>query len=102
MNHHIRSAIMKIIVHKIEIKPNGFEIFFNVGENHYKEALGLRPGASFFVSTDYNGHKNKKPSVELSTEGLEFIGTVFNGLYATRNLKFFSSSRLTNGGSGRN
>jgi hypothetical protein len=40
---------MKIIVHKIEIKPNDFEIFFNVGENHYKEALGLGPGASLFL-----------------------------------------------------
>ncbi len=42
-DHHIKSAIMKIIVHKIEIKPNGLEIFFNVGENHYKEALGETP-----------------------------------------------------------
>ncbi len=82
-DHNLRSAIMKIVVHKIMIKSAGLEIYFNVGDNHYKEALGLSPGASFFICTDY---KSKKPSVDFSAQGL----------------KLFSSSSLRNGGQRRN
>ncbi|MFN8945585.1 MAG: hypothetical protein ACK5WZ_13290 [Pseudobdellovibrionaceae bacterium] len=47
----VRSAITKILVHKIEILNDGFEIHFHVGQAHYNQALGDQtPDASFFVS----------------------------------------------------
>ena len=99
-NPAIRSAIIKIIVHKIEIKPNGFDIHFNFGENHFNEALGHTPSASIFVSVDL---KTKMPSVELSAEGANFVSKVFKGRYAVgKNESLVGSGSLTNGGSSRN
>lgn len=68
-DHNIKSAIIKTVVHKIEIYPDGLEIHFHVGESHY-QASGNHPGASFFVS---QLPKKTKPSVGLPTEGPFFI-----------------------------
>jgi DNA invertase Pin-like site-specific DNA recombinase len=74
----VRSAIIKIIVHKIDILKDGFEIHFHVGEAHYNQALGDQtPSASFFVSfardPSLSAFKTKKPSGGLPPEGSKFV-----------------------------
>jgi len=73
----VRAAIIKIIVHKIDILKDGFEIHFHVGEAHYNQALGDQsPNASFFVSfarnSNFRAFKTKKPSGGLPPEGSNF------------------------------
>ncbi len=89
----LRSLIIKIIVYKIEILKDGFEIHFHVGEAHFKAALGDQsPSAAFFVSygknMDLKSLKTKKPSGGSPPEG-------------SKNLLDIRSSRLTNGGPDR-
>ncbi len=101
----MRSKIIKLIVHKIEILKDGFEIHFHVGEAHYNKALGNQtPSASFFVSSAQGSnprtHKNKKPSEGIPSEGHKIV---FKNLKEpacqhSKNLVDTSSSRLTNGG----
>jgi site-specific DNA recombinase len=46
-----QTAIIRKVVHKISILPNGIEIHFHVGNNHYLRELGQVPGSRpFFVS----------------------------------------------------
>lgn len=45
----MRSKIIKLIVHKIEIMKDGFEIHFHVGEAHYKSALGDHSSSASFL-----------------------------------------------------
>lgn len=47
-NPEIQAAIMRKIVHKIEVLPDGYEIFYHAGLNHYEKELGTTPGSSFF------------------------------------------------------
>ncbi len=83
----MRSDIIKLIVHKIEILKDGFEIHFHVGQAHYNNALkGQTLGAIFFVGS-------KKTKENPSVHG-----------GPSQNLNFFKgvgSSRLTNGAVGR-
>lgn len=86
----LRSLIIKIIVYKIEILKDGFEIHFHVGEAHFKAALGDKtPSAAFFVSygkdISTSPLKTKKLSGGSPPEG-------------RKNLLDIRSSRLTNGG----
>lgn len=89
----IKSAIIKTIVHKIEILKDGFEIHFHVGETHFL-ASGANPDASFFMSMA----QNKKPSAGLPTEGSIFISSA---VAASRYHQVTGSRRLTIGGGNR-
>lgn len=101
-----RSAITKLIVHKIEILQDGFEIHFHVGEAHYNKALeGQTSNAAFFVSfvnssSQVGAFKNKKPSELQSSEGLKFnVRSEKQPLLNAQNIfSGISSGRLTNGG----
>lgn len=56
----MRSDIIKLIVHKIEILKDGFEIHFHVGQAHYDNALkGQTLGATFFVYVQGRGWIDK-------------------------------------------
>lgn len=108
LDPELRSKITKLIVHKIEILKDGFEIHFHVGEAHYNQALGKFPNASFFVSlaqgSNPGSFKNKKPSDGIPSEGFSLILNGFNDSHRqlSKNLVDTSSRRLTNGGLGRN
>ncbi len=96
----LRAKIIRLTVYKIEIVPNGFEVSFFMGDNHYQTALGEKsPSASFFMSFSQRGDpttpKTKKPSRGNSAEG--FILSNFE-----KNIWCGRSRRLTNGGGGRN
>ena len=94
----LRSKIIKLVVHKVEIMVDGFEIYFHVGESHFKTALGKDPSASFFVSFLRNhGAQNKKPSLGVPGEGLKL-----NSGQSAKNQMCERSTRLTNGGPGEN
>lgn len=93
----MRSKIIKLIVHKIEIMKDGFEIHFHVGEAHYESALGDHSSsASFFVSFSSQGPKNKKAPEVLISEAIK------SNLIGAKNFLHFQagarSRRLTNGG----
>lgn len=102
----VRSAITKLIVHKIEILQDGFEIHFHVGEANYNTALeDQTSNASFFVSFAKSGSlKNKKPSDGLPSEGFKFDyrDEQISKSKLSELIYRDSSRRLTNGGSGRN
>lgn len=94
----IRSAITKIIVHKIEILKDGFEIHFHVGEAHYNRALGEQSSsASFFVSKSI---KKKKPSGGTSPDDFKFVfnESALKESQASRISLDTGSRRLTDGG----
>lgn len=94
----LRSKIIRLVVHKVEIMVDGFEIYFHVGETHFKMALGKEPSASFFVSFLRNhGAKNKKPSLGVPGEGLKL-----NSGQSAKNQMCERSTRLTNGGPNQN
>jgi len=102
----VRSAITKLIVHKIEILQDGFEIHFHVGEAYYNTALeGQTSSASFFVSfANAAGLKNKKTSEDELSEVFKFD---YNKEQVSKSqlselIYRDSSRRLTIGGAGRN
>ena len=103
----LRAAIAKLIVHKIEILNDGFEIHFHVGEAHYSQALDGHPSdASFFVSftaaSALRRQKIKKPSDESPSEGFKFVYKTNqeSKRQGSQILSCDSSRRLTNGGGG--
>jgi hypothetical protein len=56
----MRSDIIKLIVHKIEILKDGFEIHFHLGEAHNNNALQCQTlGATFFVYVQGTGWVDK-------------------------------------------
>jgi site-specific DNA recombinase len=91
-----KSAIIKKVVHKIEIKKDGIEIHYHVGQTHYTQELGQNPGSAFYISNQSHlapvlAHitpKTKTPSAGHSAGGNFSAST--------------SSRRLTNGGPGEN
>jgi hypothetical protein len=91
----MRSEIIKLVVHRIEILKDGFELQFYVGEAHYL-ALGKDPGASFFVPFFNQGPKTKKPS-----GGYPEGSVLKQPCQLSKNLLVKSSRRLTNGGPDR-
>ena len=60
-NPEIQAAIIRKIVQKIEVLPDGYEIFYHAGLNHYQAELGTLPGSAFFRS-DEIGHKKRPAS----------------------------------------
>ncbi len=102
----IRSSITKLVVDKINVSTDGFDLYFNLGDSLYKEALSdTTSRASFFgsyASSDARC-KNKKPSEESSSQDFKFDPIekqVYNRL-TSQNINRDSSSLLTIGGSGR-
>lgn len=121
----MRLKITKLIVHKIEIMKDGFEIHFYMGQTHYNKVLGDQtPSTSFFVSmrqelhgsntltaSHFSAHKlqlrtdkNQKPSDGNPPEGFK---NGFNLLKeCERQASLFlgcdRSRRLTNGGPNQN
>lgn len=107
----MRSKIIKLIVHKIEIMKDGFEIHFHVGEAHYKSALGDHSSsASFFVSFSGGAGGNQKNRAIWRTLSLKnkkapevlISEAIKSNLIGAQNFLHFQadarSRRLTNGG----
>lgn len=44
----IQNAIIRKIVHRIEVLPDGYEIFYHAGLNHYSAEFGDSPGSAPF------------------------------------------------------
>jgi site-specific DNA recombinase len=84
----MKSAIIKKLVHKIDIQKDGIEIHFHVGEAHYSQELGNNPGSSFFISAQF-GALNTTPKTKTPSAGHSAGGNFFAST---------SSRRLTNGG----
>ncbi len=83
----MQAALVKSIIHKIEVLVDGFEIHFHVGEAHYTQALGdYSSNASYFLGSS--------KIVLNESEVLKYS--------ASRILMRDSSRRLTNGGPGEN
>ncbi len=57
-NPEIQSAIIRKIVHKIEVLPDGYEIFYHAGLNHYQAEFGDSPGSAPFSFAQ----KQKRPA----------------------------------------
>jgi hypothetical protein len=74
----MRSDIIKLIVHKIEILKDGFEIHFHVGQAHYDNALkGQTLGVTFFVYVQGRGWIDK--AVEYGLGGKQSGGGAKGG-----------------------
>lgn len=85
----IQTAIIKRVVHKITIRPDGFEIHFHVGKDYYSREPGPAPGSRILFNPKYNRRASgfSKPAGK------------------SQNFNFFkdpSSSLLTNGDPTRN
>ncbi|MBL7554980.1 MAG: hypothetical protein JNM24_04090, partial [Bdellovibrionaceae bacterium] len=110
----MRSDIIKLIVHKIEILKDGFEIHFHVGQAHYDNALqgqtlGAIQGRGWIDKAGDNGlggkqsggnAKGGKKTKENPSGLLGPSGGFSNFGIESQNLNFFKrvgSSRLTNG-----
>lgn len=84
----IQAAIIKKLVHRIEVTPNGFEIDFHVGKGRIKRGVGgaLDRGATALPRA-WDGEKKERPA---------------SGYSGSRPLKKFlkdsGSKTLTNGG----
>lgn len=48
LNKDVQAAIIRKVVYKITVQPNGFEIHFHVGNSHYSRELGQTPSSRFF------------------------------------------------------
>ncbi len=83
-NPEIQASIIRKIVERIEVLPDGYEIFYHAGLNHYVAELGVQtPGSALF-----SAHKQKKPR-----------RTVRLGSFPSTSEKSFSGSTLVlNGG----
>nr|BFD66927.1 hypothetical protein HAGR004_19490 [Bdellovibrio sp. HAGR004] len=108
----MRSDIIKLIVHKIEIQKDGFEIHFHVGQAHYENALkGQTLGATFFVYVKGIGWVDKSEMNGIEIKGSKktkethsVVAGPNNGFSnfgkQSQKLNFFKrvgSSRLTSG-----
>ena len=60
LDKNVQTAIIKKVVHKITVKPNGFEIHFHVGNTYYARELGTDPSSRFF-----SFERNNRPSTNL-------------------------------------
>ncbi len=84
---NVQTAIIKKVVHKITIKPNGFEIHFHVGKTYYSRELGNHPSSRIF---SFEKGKIGPSGLEKSAGKSQNFGF----------LKGRSSSLLTNGDRG--
>jgi hypothetical protein len=53
----LQAAIIRKVVHRIEICPNGFDIHFHVGQEHYRRELD-KPADGMGVARSYAKSKN--------------------------------------------
>lgn len=61
-NPELQAAIIRKIVHRIEVLPDGYEIFYHAGLNHYEQELGSQgglPSSTFFCAQNLVEGKNK-------------------------------------------
>ena len=63
----LQAAIIRKVVQKIDVLPDGYEIFFHVGMNHYRAGLGIIPGSAPFSIGDRD---NKKRPASAPTRGM--------------------------------
>lgn len=48
-NQELQAAILRKLVHRIDVLPDGYEIYYHAGIHHYQQELGANaPGSSFF------------------------------------------------------
>ena len=63
LSKDIQTAIIRKVVHKITVQPNGFEIHFHIGHSHFSRELGNTPGSRFLSFQRQKaglGEKNSK------------------------------------------
>jgi hypothetical protein len=58
-NPELQTAINRKVVERIELLPEGYEISFHVGQNHYRAELGSNPGSAIFSEVA----KKKRPAL---------------------------------------
>ena len=58
LSKDIQTAIIRKVVYKITIQPNGFEIHFHVGHSHYARELGQHPGSRIFLCPTRKSRRN--------------------------------------------
>ena len=73
-NPEIQAAIIRKIVERIDVLPEGYEISFHVGMNHYQAGLGVIPGPAFFRL----GEKTKRPAT-VPTRGMRRPAFIASG-----------------------
>jgi DNA invertase Pin-like site-specific DNA recombinase len=64
MESELKTAIIRKIVQRIEILPDGYEIFYHAGVNYYNDELGNPPGSSFcrFGEAKINAADSTRPT----------------------------------------
>ncbi len=60
----LQVAIIRKIVERIELLPDGYEISFHIGQNHYRAESGTNLGSAAFHKANAicSGTKNKRPA----------------------------------------
>lgn len=65
-NPELQAAVIQKIVERIELLPDGYEISFHIGRNHYRAELGSAPGSAIFHGATAVSRrqvaKNKRPA----------------------------------------
>ena len=84
LDKNVQTAIIKKVVHKITIKPNGFEIHFHVGKTYYSRELGNHPSSRIFSFEKGKTGPSGLDKPAVKSQNFDF-------------LKGRSSSLLTNG-----
>lgn len=99
-NHQpeIQAAIIKKLVHRIEVTPNGFEMEFYVGKNRIKREVGGAPTERSENATNALGASLKDKARPL----VGLPGFRPSSPPLSKFLKDSGSKRLTNGGGGGN
>src|SRR5690606_29027959 len=60
-NPDLQAAIFRKVVHRIDVLPDGYEIFYHAGIHHYQAELGAEaPGSAFFCVQKRVGGATKK------------------------------------------
>lgn len=65
-NPEVQAAIIRKVVHKIEVLPDGYEIFYHAGTNHYERELGNGAPSSAQALEDGFGKGKGQPPLPLS------------------------------------
>ncbi len=60
-NPDLQAAIFRKVVHRIDVLPDGYEIFYHAGLHHFQQEFGAHaPGSSFFCAQNRPGGTKKE------------------------------------------
>ncbi len=82
-NPEVQAAIIRKIVYKIEVLPEGYEIFYHAGMNHYMAELGTTPGSAAFSFAQKQKRPASRPAVgvggrlNFAFSGKRVVGSTF-------------------------